>query len=164
MTQPTYGIRRTTRATALAVSLSLVAPLLAGCGCGSKDDTSGANLPPIDASRSGGTVAPPQQPKQGMSTGKKVAILAGAAALYYLYKRNQDKRDTASQNRQYYLSKNGRVYYREKNGQAVWVTPPKQPIEVPMDEVERYPQLREFKGYDNSTSGYGDLSHLYQGR
>jgi hypothetical protein len=158
MTHATYGVRRTTRATALVVSLSLVAPLLAGCG-GNKD--SGANLPPIDASASGGNVQQQQQPRQGMSTGKKVALLAGAAAVYYLWKRNQDKRDNS--NRQYYLSKNGRVYYRDENKRAVWVTPPRQPIEVPMDEIERYPDVRQFRGYDNSTQGYGDLSHLYRG-
>ncbi len=145
MTHGTYGIRRTTRATALILSLSLVAPMLAGCGCGKKD--SGADLPPRD--ESGGRVSAP--PKTGMSTGKKVALVAGAAALYYMYKRSQAKNDP--DHRQYYLSKNGRVYYRDANKQAVWVTAPKQPIEVPQEEIDRYPAIKGYQGYNNSTTG-----------
>lgn len=122
-----------------------------------------ASAPPIDASRGGyvSSQAPmPQQPrKQGLSTGKKVAILAGAAALYYLYRKNQQKRqqNPGIAEPQYYLSKNGRVYYRQPNGQAVWVTPPPQGIQVPYDEAQQYSQ---YQGYENSRNGR-TLQDLY---
>lgn len=160
MTQMSYGVRRTTRATALVLSLSLVAPILAGCG--GKGD-SGATPPPRDESGSGmgRNTNASQQPKQGMSTGKKVALVAGAAALYYMYKRSQDKKDP--ENRQYYLSKNGRVYYRDpkNNNQAVYVTAPTQPIEVPIEDAQRY-QLDKYRGYENNKSGQ-DFGGLLQG-
>jgi len=150
MTQMTYRTRRTTRATALVLSLSLVAPILAGCG--GKSDGGGTPAP-RDASGAGMNNSASQQPKQGMSTGKKVALVAGAAALYYMYKRSQDKKDP--QNRQYYVSEaNGRVYYRDPNNknQAVYVTAPRQPIEVPVEEARRY-GLDKYRGYENSTRG-----------
>ena len=51
-----------------------------------------------------------------MSTKKKLVLLAGAAALFYMYKKHQAK---AGQQIQYYRSKNGRVYYREPNNPNV---------------------------------------------
>jgi len=77
---------------------------------------------------------------QGMSTRKKVVLLAGAAALYWLYKRHQNSQGVGPQGR-YYRSRNGRVYYRDaRTHQAIWVTPPptSRPIEVPADEYQRY--------------------------
>ena len=89
--------------------------------------------------------------RKGMTNGQKVVVLAGAAALYYLYKKNQDahKAGTTSEP-QYYLSKNGRVYYREQGGRVHWVTPPADGVQVPQSEASDYQQ---FQGYDNSTSG-----------
>ena len=153
---------------ASAVSLAaMILPglLLGGCGSGGGStaggSASGASLPPIDASRGGvaggpgyAPTAPTAQPRQGMSTGKKVALLAGAAAVYYLYKKNQAKRaesaQAAASTPQYYLSKNGRVYYRQANKQVVYVTPPAQPISVPYEEAQQY---RDFQGYDNRRDG-----------
>lgn len=81
----------------------------------------------------------------GLSTGKKVALLAGAAALYYMYKKNKEKRAQGDQSQpQYYLSKNGRVYYRDQRGQAHWVTPPQQGIQVPYDEAQEYSRLEGY--------------------
>jgi len=77
---------------------------------------------------------------QAMSTRKKVVLLAGAAALYWLYKRHQNSRGVGP-NGQYYRSKNGRIYYRDaRTHQAVWVTPPpaSRPIQVPADEYQQY--------------------------
>jgi hypothetical protein len=77
---------------------------------------------------------------QAMSTRKKVLLLAGAAALYWLYKRHQNARGYGAQG-QYYRSRNGRVYYRDaRTHKAIWVTPPptSRPIEVPADEYQRY--------------------------
>lgn len=153
------GLPRTSRALSFLILLTLIAPLLAGCSGGGGG--SQANLPPVDDTRGGSSSAPPPAQRTGMSTGKKIAILAGAAALYYLYKRSQDKK--AQSEHQYYLSKNGRVYYRDEKGRAHWVTAPPAPIEVPMDEIERYPELSRYRGYDNQSSGM-DFGNLYSGR
>lgn len=85
-----------------------------------------------------------------MSTGKKVVILAGAAALYYLYKKHQNAKTETGPDSQYYLSKNGRVYYRDAEHRAHWVTPPPGGITVPADQAQ---ELREFQGYENSATG-----------
>ncbi|RYG44440.1 hypothetical protein EON79_14890 [bacterium] len=149
---------------ALAACAVLVAPIVAGCG-GPAQNTSGANLPPIDASQGGARAQgfPAQNPpqKQGMSTGTKVAILAGAAALYYMYNKNKQKRAQGDNSQpQYYLSKNGRVYYRNNTGQAVWVTPPQNGIQVPYQEAQQY---SSFQGYNNSQSGSTLLDLYNQG-
>jgi hypothetical protein len=94
--------------------------------------------------------------KTGMSTGKKVVLLAGAAALYYLYKKHKAAAAQEGPDGQYYLSKNGRVYYRDAEHRAHWVTPPPSGISVPASEAAEY---REFQGYDNKSSGR-DLTGL----
>jgi hypothetical protein len=94
-----------------------------------------------------------QQPQQrsGMSTRTKAfVVLAGAAALYYLYKKHKDAKATEGVDGQYYLSKNGRVYYRDAEHRAHWVTPPPQGISVPAEEAAEY---REFQGYNNQPTG-----------
>ncbi len=83
-------------------------------------------------------------------------MLAGAAALYYLYKRHQTATAAAGEDSQYYLSKNGRVYYRDADHRAHWVTPPPGGIQVPESEAMDY---RNFQGYNNSSSGR-DLTGL----
>jgi hypothetical protein len=90
-----------------------------------------------------------------MSTGKKLVILAGAAALYYMYKKHRDANNRPAET-QYYLSKNGRVYYRDASGQAHWVTPPSQGIQVSEDEAREF---QDFQGYDNRHTGR-DLTGL----
>lgn len=154
----------TSRAMAMLAAGVLAAPILVGCGSGGSADhrPAGANMPPIDDSRAmrygnpGGNYGYGQPDgipsRRGMSTGTKVAILAGAAALYYMYRKNQEKKATGQLNGEpvYYLSKNGRVYYRDANGQAHWVTPPPQGLQVPQEEALQY---RDFQGYNNSTSG-----------
>ncbi|MEZ0326806.1 MAG: hypothetical protein ACAH95_12970, partial [Fimbriimonas sp.] len=115
-------------------------PMVAGCGSGTNDSTVGANQAPVDdyAAQRAQTIPAPQQEKKGMSTGTKMAILAGAAALYYMYKKNKEKRaQNVSSEPQYYLSKNGRVYYRDNTGRAHWVTPPQQGIQVPWAEAQQ---------------------------
>jgi hypothetical protein len=138
----------------LCASMVLVMPMVIGCGSGGSDSsTVGANQPPVDdymGQRAQTMPAQPQQ-KKGMSTGTKVAILAGAAALYYMYKKNKEKRaQNVNSEPQYYLSKNGRVYYRDNTGRAHWVTPPREGIQVPYDEAQQY---REFQGYNWNQSG-----------
>jgi len=117
-----------------------IAALLAGimtagvAGCGPTVSSQAGNPAPPP-----GAPAPPAQ-RQGMTTKQKVVLLAGAAALYYLYKKHQNAKG-AGREGQYYRSKNGGVYYRDpKNPKIVhWVTPPteQRPLQVPMDEFQR---------------------------
>jgi len=77
---------------------------------------------------------------QAMSTRNKVLLLAGGAALYWLYKRHQNSKGVGA-NGQYYRSRNGRVYYRDaRTHKAVWVSPPpaSRPIQVSPEEYQRY--------------------------
>jgi hypothetical protein len=132
------------------LAISMAAPILIGCG---KSTTNAADRPPIDDTR-GGTMTPsgptggaPQQ--TGMSGKQKLMLLAGAAALYYMYKKHKNAQNQPA-NVQYYLSKNGRVYYRDANHQAHWVTPPSQGISVPESEAREF---SGFQGYNGQNSG-----------
>jgi hypothetical protein len=95
---------------------------------------------------------PNAQVNTGLSTKQKVALLAGAAALYYLYRKHQAKAQAQGYQIQYYRSRNGGVYYRDpQNPQKVtWVTPPSQPIQVPYDEGQQY---SGYEGYNNQRTG-----------
>jgi len=149
------------RSTALLVALAMALPIVAGCS--HAPDNSGANLPPVDDTRGGRVAAPPPvagvrtapQGHTGLTTGQKVVILAGAAALYYMYKKQRDAQNQPTKT-QYYLSKNGRVYYRDAQGRAHWVTPPPQGIPVPAAEAQEF---QGFQGYNNQSSGR-DLAGL----
>jgi hypothetical protein len=100
--------------------------------------------------------AAPAPTHSGLSGGQKLVLLAGAAALYYLYRRHQNAAAQTGEAGQYYLSKNGRVYYRDAEHRAHWVTPPPGGIPVPADEAAGY---AAFQGYDNRTTGR-DLTGL----
>lgn len=144
--------RKFLRPMALLLSVILWVPFFTGCA------SQRSSAPPIDDTRTGAQTAPanPQAQKKGLSTGQKAVItLAGAAALYYLYKQHQNKQEEGAQGK-YYLSKNGRVYYRDAQHQAHWVTPPRGGVQVPADEAQQY---RGFQGYNNSPTGR-DLSGL----
>lgn len=134
---------------AVLLSALLMVPLLSSCGGGSKT----ATPPPVDDTI-GRTVSDrntTNQPeaKKGMGTGQKVALLAGAAALYYMYNQHQNASKEGAQGK-YYLSKNGRVYYRDAENRAHWVTPPAEGIRVPESEAQQY---RQFQGYNRSSTG-----------
>lgn len=153
-----WSERKRLRPMAWLLSVLLMAPFFTACS--SKRDS--AVPPPVDDTRvgSGTQNAPvnraPEAKKKGLSTGQKVAILAGAAALYYLYTKHKNKEAKGAQGK-YYLSKNGRVYYRDEQNRAHWVTPPAGGIQVPESEAQKY---RDFQGYNNSTSGrtLGDVA------
>lgn len=143
------------RSTALLVAGAMTTPLLLA-GCGGQPQSS-PPPPPIDDTRTGarppaGRVPSAQRP--GLSTKQKVMLLAGAAALYYMYRKHQQKAQAQGQTIQYYRSKNGRIYYREPNNpqQVHWVTPPTQPMRVPMDEAQQY---QDIQGYNNQSRGRG---------
>ncbi len=135
--------------------MSMLACIVIGAqslvGCGSSQNSTGmSNLPPVDDSR-GANSYPASHARTGMSTGKKVALLAGAAALYYLYKKNQEAHQGGNSSQpQYYLSKNGRVYYRDAEHRAHWVTPPAEGIQVPQEEAQQY---QDFQGYEGRSTG-----------
>jgi len=141
------------KVTALAAALCLLLPLFAL---------------PAQAQIFGGR---PQagQPRQGMGTGKKVAVLAGAALLYYLWKRHNAGQQQAALNSnsganaqvipggsgnmatarrpQLYRSKNGGVYYRDAQKRPVWLTVPNRPVQVPLADVQRYaPDYNRYRG------------------
>lgn len=140
------------RLLAVLLSALLLVPLLSSCGGGPR---TAAPPPPIDES-SGRTVSDTQtQANKGLGTGQKVAILAGAAALYYLYNQHKNAQGTGAKGK-YYLSKNGRVYYRDEKAQAHWVTPPSEGIKVPQSEAQNY---QDFQGYNNRPMGR-DLSGI----
>ncbi|MBW4425653.1 MAG: hypothetical protein KME50_14685 [Nostoc desertorum CM1-VF14] len=139
------------RLLAVLLSALLTVPLLSSCGGGSKT----ATPPPVDDTV-GRTVSDRQtEAKKGLGTGQKVAILAGAAALYYMYNQHKNAPKEGAQGK-YYLSKNGRVYYRDAENRAHWVTPPAEGIRVPESQAQQY---RQFQGYNGNTSGR-DLTGL----
>jgi len=95
------------------------------------------------------SAVPPQQQRRGLSTKQKVAILAGAAALYYLYNKHKNAQGEGASGR-YYRSKNGRIYFRDAQGRATWVTPPAGGIQVPAGEAQQY---SGYQGYNNQAAG-----------
>lgn len=146
-------MRRPSRSISFVLASALAMPV-AGC-----NDTGRSAPPPaIDdttyGDRSARTAPTPDRP--GMSTKTKVVILAGAAALYYLYKKHKSAAATEGVDGQYYLSKNGRVYYRDAEHRAHWVTAPAEGIAVPAHEAAAY---QDYQGYDNRPTGR-DLTTL----
>lgn len=147
-----YSERKRLRPMAWLLSVLLAVPFFTACS----SQQSNVPPPPVDDSRvAGGTQNlpanrnAPQAQKKGLSNTQKVAILAGAAALYYLYNQHKNKQEQGVQGK-YYLSKNGRIYYRDAQNRAHWVTPPSEGIRVPESEAQRY---RDFEGYNNSPTG-----------
>ena len=150
---------RPPRTVAISLAVLLALPLFAGCG------RQEATAPPPTATTQNtantatATGNVPAVKKPGLNNTQKGAIvLAGAAALYYLYEHHKHATAAAATGAegQYYLSKNGRVYYRDANHQAHWVTPPANGISVPASEAQRY---SEYQGYDNRSTGR-DLTSL----
>jgi len=140
------GQRRGGRRLSVGLAMLLAGLPLAGCRSNQASEApAGMGTPssPMPAAS-----APP---RQGLTKGQKVAILVGAAALYYLYTKHKNAQGEGKTG-QYYLSKNGRVYYRDpKNPKnVIWVTPPPGGIQVPADEAQQYSR---YQGYDNQQTG-----------
>ena len=112
------------------VLVGLMSTGIAGCGGGGTVNAGSGGM-------GGAPMGRPLPARQGMSTQKKVLLLAGAAALYYMYNKQKNAKGHGAEG-QYYRSKNGRIYYRDRQGNPVWVTAPQQPIRVPAEEYERY--------------------------
>jgi len=114
--------------------VALMSVGVAGCGTRTINAQSGN---PYNGNSGSAPMTQPTQTRPGMSTKQKVLLLAGAAALYYLYKKHQNSQGEGA-NGKYYLSKNGRVYWRDlKTGQYHWVDAPQQPIQVPANEYQQ---------------------------
>lgn len=92
------------------------------------------------------------QQQKGMTAGRKLAWLAGSAALYYMLKRNEHQRAQGVAVPKYYLSSNGQVYYRDASGTVHWVSPPAGGIQVPQSVAQEY-NLHQFQGYDGQQQG-----------
>jgi hypothetical protein len=87
---------------------------------------------PVDA-------APTTRAPGGNNNRKKMVLLAGDAALDWLYRRHQDRLGEGADGR-YYRSKDGRIYYHDRRTyRVIWLTPPPitQPLAVPADEYQR---------------------------
>lgn len=142
------------RPVALTVAGAMLAPTLAGCSGGAET----VSPPPPMGSRPMAGQRPMGRPpmmagqKQGLTGKQKMLLLAGAAALYYIYKKRQNAQAQAGPEGKYFISKsNGRVYYRDlKTGAFQYVSPPTQPIQVPMEEAREY---SGYQGYNNGRSG-----------
>ncbi len=137
--QKGWGGRRHT-AQWVSITMAAIVGSLPLVGCG-------RSQPAADQSPYSSQAPPPR--RQGLSTGQKVAILAGAAALYYLYNKQKNAQGEGKTGR-YYRSKNGRIYYRDAQRRPVWVTPPSGGIQVPADEAQQYSR---YQGYNNQPSG-----------
>jgi hypothetical protein len=131
------------------LAVTMAAPVI---GCGKPEEVT--STPPGPQNAPYGSVPPPRQAPQqtGMSTQKKLALLAGAAALIYMYNKRKNAKGTGAQGK-YYLSKNGRVYYRDAKGNAIWVTPPKGGIQVPQEEAAFYNRAAANKNWNAAYSG-----------
>jgi hypothetical protein len=124
-----------TRATAKIALFLIGAPLLAGCGA-------------RNAGRRADETPMQTQQRPGLTTKQKVVALAGAAALYYVYKTYtaqkaaapQQVRNAVPPGAQLYRSRaTGGIYWREPNNpqRVHWLTLPNNRIQVPQSDYDR---------------------------
>jgi len=134
------------RPVALGLTAAFLAPTLAGCGSPQQ-----AEAPTVqrNMNRPPAIGAPRAQQNTGMSGKQKMMLLAGAAALYYMYKKKQNAKGQAVQ---YYKSEStGGIYYRDpQTKKPIWVTAPRQAMQVPIEEAQEYSRYR---GYNNQSTG-----------
>ena len=154
------GIPRASRLIALALVASLALPSIAvTAGCGSKN-TDNAPIATSTTPATPDTTAPAPA-KAGLTTKQKVVLLAGAALLFYLYKRYQNQ-NAAAQNgtggkpqlyREAKGPNKGAIYYRKNdaNHTVVWLQAPAQGVSVPADQVQRY--LPDYASNPNAYQG-----------
>lgn len=155
MNHTRLGRSRWTRPVSLLLVGSLTVPTLIGCG---GQPAAQQSAPPMAGPPPGFNNSNSRpQANTGMSTRKKVVLLAGAAALYYIYnKRKNAAAQAAGPDGKYYMSKNGRVYYRDlKTGKYQYVSPPRQAIQVPEEELAGMRGLQNYSGYNNNANGQG---------
>jgi len=134
------------RYTAYFVTGTLILSL-AGCLGGSQPQ-------PRNTSTPYGVAGPPPR-RPGLTTKQKIVLLAGAAALAYMYNKSQKRKGVVGPQGQYYRSKNGRVYYRDAQGAAHWVSPPSGGIRVPQSEARQYLSDDEYQRYVGQSASPG---------
>lgn len=160
MNMTLLGNEKARRPIALLVAASLTAPTLAGCGGGG----AATAPPPLDATAGQAPMRPQMnQQRPGMSNKQKLVLLAGAAALYYMWNK---KRNAQGQPVQYYRSEStGRIYYRDPRNpqQAIFVSPPQGGIRVPANEAQEYSGYAGYQGNRSGRAfgGYGPQGAMY---
>ena len=135
------------RVASFAVTAAILTPTLTSCGNPESTTAPPPAMAPPNARLPQPIGAP--QARTGMTGKQKLMLLAGAAALYYMYKKHQNAQ---GQQVQYYQSKNGGIYYRDPKNpkQAIFVTPPRNGIQVPAEEAQAY---SGYRGYNNQDTG-----------
>ena len=146
MQRPIVSRNRWTKPVTLLLAGSMLTPTLIGCG----GQPAAQQSPPPPPGFNGGSQP---QVKTGMSTRNKVVLLAGAAALYYIYNKRKNATQQGAQGKYFRSEANGRIYYRDlKTGKFQYVSPPRQPIQVPAEEAGMYQQ---YQGFNNRAQGQG---------
>ena len=154
---------RASRFVALALVASLALPTLAvTAGCGKNNADNGSSTTVTNATPAGPDTTAPAPVKAGLTGKQKVVLLAGAALLFYLYKRYQKQDAAAAQNgaggkpqlyREEKGPNKGAIYYRKNdaNHTVVWLKAPPQGVQVPEDQVQQY--LPDYQNNPNSYQG-----------
>jgi len=156
---PMIKVPRASRFIALALVATFALPTLAfTSGCGRSDNAQvSTNSAPGNSAP--GPMMNSQPPRSGMTGKQKVVLLAGAALLFYLYKRYQSQ-NAAAQNggaggkpqlyREEKGPNKGAIYYRKNdaNHTVVWLQAPAQGVNVPADQVQQY--LPDYNGNNSA--------------
>lgn len=156
--------RRAPRTFAFIVAAALALPTLAlTAGCGNNNTPS-----PTVTTNNPMPTAQPQN--TGLSGKQKVVLLAGAALLYYIYRKdkaNNARAAAAGPNGKPQLYREekgpnaGAIYYRDpQTHQPIWVTAPAgQQVAVPASEVQQYaPDYQQYMGQPAPTAPAGARS------
>ena len=91
-------------------------------------------------------------PARKDASGSRRVALEGSAALYYMWKKNEEARQQGMAVPPYHLSNSGGVYFHDRAGNLRWVRPPAAGLTVSEQEARLY-HVDEFQGYDGQESG-----------
>lgn len=86
-----------------------------------------------------------------LEEGQEFALLTGPAALYHLYRENQQQlRDRVPMTPLYRITPEGHVFFTDEDGHLNFVMPPPGGVRIPMEQASHY---RNFQGFNRSESG-----------
>jgi hypothetical protein len=113
----------------------------------------------IDATRDlklGTSALAADTPRPALSSEPHFIQLIGPAAVYYMYRKNHERRDLGGPGLppQYQFASEDAIYYRDKLGKPVQVSPPGPGFQVPYREAQEY---RDLQGFDRSPRGESNL-------
>jgi hypothetical protein len=128
------------QAVQVALTTALAISTATACGGGQQSNLGTNQFGQPMASRPGGILR------------NKAVLLTGAAALYYLYHRQEALRKAGHNVPRYFLSQNGHVYWRDQAGTPHWISAPTAGLSVPESVADQY---KDFQGFDGSTTGRG---------